>query len=206
MAVDGIDPIAPNPASNQEPSRRPGYPDSTWPTPLQLVENGEAELSSLSGGPGRIRRRVAAQFREFVTREDVGEFRPNQWEATYINDIPKGTVWNSPADWSFFKPLGAVPTLPGVVEGESFSGEWHFVIPGKRGRLHASWQHGLLSPGAQERGETIRLTLTARGPIGTGGDPVQTALDGVDLGRETIVSSFRALMSDAANSYWGLRK
>jgi len=148
---------------------------------------------------------VLEQFADFVKREKIGELRPNQWEVTYVNNIPEGTVWNKPSDWSFFQPLAAVPSLPGLAEGESFSGEWHFVIPEQRGRLHVNWRHGLAPPATQEARETIWLTLTARGPITTGDDVMQAVLDGIDLGRATIVKSFRALMTDRANQYWGLK-
>lgn len=143
------------------------------------------------------------RFVEFVVREKVGDFRPNQWEITYLNHIPKGTVWSTPNDWGFFRPLGAVPTVEGLVQGESFAGAWHFVIPEQRGRLHVEWQHGRKS-GPEEQ-EIVVLTLTARGPVAESDDPIQAILDGIDLGRRTIVRSFASLMSKAANDHWGLR-
>ena len=132
-------------------------------------------------------------------------FWPNQWEVTYRNSIPKGTVWNSPSDWGFFKPLGPVPTLPGLLEGESFSGEWHFVIPNRGGRLHILWQHGLIPVQDNELEATVSLTLTARGPLVEGVDRLAAVDDGLELGHKTIVRSFRELMSDQANAYWGLK-
>lgn len=148
-----------------------------------------------------------AKFCEFISRAHSPGVRPNQWEVTYVNQIPRGTVWSGPADWSFFKPLGAVPTIPGTIEGESFGGEWHFVISPQRGRLHIAWQHGReQDEGKQDPSqELIRLTLTARGPVETRDDPTAAILDGLDLGRETIVRSFQQFMGDAANRYWGLK-
>jgi len=143
------------------------------------------------------------RFVEFVAQEKVGDFRPNQWEVTYLNHIPKGTVWHTPNDWGFFLPLAAVPTIEQLVEGESFAGGWHFAIPEKRGRLHVEWQHGRLPEPEEE--EVIVLTLTARGPVAENEDFMQALLDGIDLGRETIVRSFAALMSKASNEYWGLK-
>jgi len=145
---------------------------------------------------------VLEQFIEFVVREKVGDFRPNQWEVTYLNHIPKGTVWDTPNDWGFFLPLGAVPTIEHLVQGESFAGGWHFVIPEQRGRLHVQWQHGRKS---EPEEEVIVLTLTARGPVAGNENSVQAILDGLDLGRETIVRSFVAFTSEAANKYWGLK-
>lgn len=146
-------------------------------------------------------------FTHFLASEALGDLRPNQWEVTYINHIPRGTVWETPADWGFFRLLAGLPAIASVIEGESFGGEWHFVIPDQRGRLHIEWQHGKRTP-ADEKGtaEFVRLTLTARGPLDGSGEDLEPIIEGLDLGRETIVRSFRALMSDTANKYWGLKK
>lgn len=143
-----------------------------------------------------------ARFTDFIAQANVGGFQPHQWEVTYLNHIPKGTVWNTPDDLSFFLPLAKVPTLPGLVQGESFGGEWHFVIAPKRGRLHVECRHGLKTDADEQ--EMIVLTLTARGPIAESGDPA-AILDGLDLGHDVIVRSFASLMSKPANDNWGLR-
>lgn len=145
------------------------------------------------------------QFIDFVDREKAGEFRPNQWEVTYINVIPAGTVWESPSDWEFFRPLGSVPSIAGLVRGESFTGEWHFVIPEQRGRLHAKWQHGKRSEADQDDEEVVRLELTARGAVEEAGSDIASILEGLDLGHKTIVCAFREFMSAEANKYWGLK-
>jgi uncharacterized protein (TIGR04255 family) len=142
------------------------------------------------------------QFLAFIDRENVGEFRPNQWEVSYLNHIPKGTLWETAKDWRFFRPLAGVPTIEGIIQGESFNGEWHFVIPEQRGRLHVAWQHGG-KPGTVEQ-EILALILTARGPLQQNKSDVQAVLAGLDLGHTTIVRAFQNLMADEANKYWGL--
>src|SRR5262249_10907188 len=111
--------------------------------------------------------------------------------------IPKGTVWEKLTDWSFFQPMAEMPTIDGLIDAESFGGEWHFRIPDDRGRLHIRWGHGRDTT-TSSAGEAIWLTLTARGPI-EGGDVV----GGMDLGHKTVVWSFANLMSTSANQYWG---
>ncbi len=148
---------------------------------------------------------VLAILVEFIEQEGVGAFQPNQWEVSYLNNIPQGTVWKTPADWDFFRPLAGVVTIEDLVEGESFGGEWHFVIPDKTGRLHVQWQHGLKAAVEETEGEIVRLIFTARGPIEGSNDSARPLIDGLDLGRRTIVSSFKELMSDEANQYWGLK-
>lgn len=144
------------------------------------------------------------RFIEFVDQEQVGDFRPNQWEVTYLNHIPRGTVWNTPNDWGFFRPLAAVPTIGDLVQGESFEGGWHFVIPEQRGRLHVQWGHGRKAQPEDEQ-EIIVLNFTARGQVTESGNPTEKILDGVDLGHETIVKSFEAFASKAANEHWRLK-
>ena len=143
------------------------------------------------------------RFTQFLAQEDLGKLQPNQWEVTYVNHIPKGTVWDEPDDWEFFRPLGLVPTIDGVIRGESFTGGWHFVIPGQRGRLHVEWQHAVIPESEQQ--ETVVLTLTARGPLQQTEEDLQPVVAGLDLGRETIVRAFKGFMNNAANRYWGLK-
>jgi uncharacterized protein (TIGR04255 family) len=145
------------------------------------------------------------RFLAYIHEAGLGPFQPNQWEITYINQLPRGGVWNTPADWTFFEPLRGIPTVEGVIEGEDFTGEWHFVIPEKRGRLHIEWQHALRALPNQPECEIIQLTLTARGPVESKEIGLRPILEGLDLGRETIVRSFAGLMSAEANRQWGLK-
>lgn len=140
-------------------------------------------------------------FQDFVRESGLVGLRINQWEITYVNQIPRGTVWESPADWGFFLPLNGVPTIPELIEGESYTGEWHFVIPPRRGRLHIQWQHDRGDDGSPD---FVRLVFTARGPLGPMDAAPEEIRASLDLGRATIVKAFRNLMSDSANSYWGL--
>ena len=81
------------------------------------------------------------------------------------------------------------------------------IRSGGWGRLHAAWQHAKETGDGEgiDASEFIRLTLTARGPVGDDEEGIQPILDGLDLGRETIVRSFGSLMSDQANHLWGLK-
>lgn len=148
-------------------------------------------------------KKCLSQLTDFVQTSGFGAFTPDQWEVTYVNHIPKGEVWQTPADWGFFKPLNGVPSINGLIDAESFTGQWHFIIPEQKGRLHIEWQHGKQPD--PEQTEFVRLTLTARGPIEEGTEPVESILVGIDLGHETIVNAFRGLMSEAANKEWKLK-
>lgn len=145
------------------------------------------------------------KFEDFVEQQRLGRLRPSQWEVTYVNQIPQGSVWKTPCDWGFFRPLSGFSNVENVVRGESFGGEWHFVIPDQKGRLHVNWQHGVRTAGEDSRNEVVRLMFTARGPMANNEDHLQSVFDGLDLGRKAIVSTFKELMTDEANTYWGLK-
>lgn len=196
----------------QDPSSRLQITNKDGDRMIQ-VQNGRFHFNWLgqAGGPyPRYRNvregfnRALGQFLEFINRAGVGDFRPNQWEVSYLNHIPKGTLWETAKDWTFFLPLSGVPTVEGIIQGESFNGEWHFVIPERRGRLHVAWQHGRKS--GKEQQETIVLNLTARGPLEENKIDVSAILSGLDLGRTTIVRSFHTFMTNEANEYWGLTR
>ena len=195
---------------SQDPSARLQIKNRDGDRMIQL-QNNRLHFNWLGEHGGRYPRyelvrkgfaQALEHFLQFVKKkEELGPFCANQWEVTYLNHIPKGTVWNTPQDWQFFSLLRSVPTIDGLIEGESFSGEWHFVIPDKRGRLHLRWQHDLQPE--PEEGELIALTLTARGPLENVKSDTDRILEGIDLGRKTIVESFAKLMSEEANRYWG---
>lgn len=135
------------------------------------------------------------RLKSFLASQEIGEFRPNQWEVTYLNHLPRGTVWND--DWAApFSLLIASPGNPAGTKAESFGGEWHFeIVPGK-GRLHVQLKNAWRKKQVPE--EILILTLTARGPAADDG----TVLSGLDLGHETIVRAFADLTSKPAQEIW----
>ncbi len=180
-------------------------------TQMIQIQNGRLHLNwlGLSGQQYPRFEKLREEFTQvldvlhkFVDLHKIGDIRPNQWEVTYVNHIPKGELWKSPADWTFFLPMGKAD-LPGDVAClENIKSEWHFVLPKNAGRLYVNWSHVLDEPADGQQREVVRLTLTARGPVG--GEPGQV-MAGIDLGRVAIVRSFAALMSNVANEQWGLR-
>jgi uncharacterized protein (TIGR04255 family) len=183
---------------------------------LIQLQNGRLHLNWLGRGGANYPRfqQMLSEFLEVVDRFDrftvdrgLQTFRPNQWEITYINHIPKGTVWKTPQDWGFFRPMANLREATTSVRFETFSGEWHFLIPDNLGRLHVQWQHGKSHDPPQE---LVSLTLTARGPLESDPQDIQADLGrvrtGLEVGHDAIVLSFRDLMSQEANNYWGLKR
>ena len=89
---------------------------------------------------------------------------------------------------------------PSVVFGED-------VKVDLRAKVQFDWRIHWLHARETESDEDshVMLTLTARGPIGNETEFNSSVLAGIDLGRETIVRSFRHLMSDPANTGWKLK-
>lgn len=173
------------------------------------VQNGRFNYNWLGTKGTKYRRYTSVRpafdetfelFINFLKAESLGTIQPNQWEVTYVNHMPKGSVWNNPEDWFALFPslLGSAPTLP-TGPLESFSTKWHFEIKPKHGRLHIDLEHGRESASETKEGkEMLKMTLTARGPVNGKCQLGQ----GLDLGRIAIVTAFKNLTSDAAHKIW----
>jgi len=144
---------------------------------------------------------ILAHFRSFVEEYRLGRLVANQWEVTYVNHMPQGTVWNSPDEWpSLFRLLPGLAVVPDGTRLEGFGGHWHYEIKPQRGRLHVEVQHALVGEG--EKKEALVMKLTARGPIDQTKD-LEDAVDaGLNLGHDVIVQGFVALVSQRALDYW----
>jgi uncharacterized protein (TIGR04255 family) len=158
-----------------------------------LGESGEGYPSYESVKPEF--EQAVSLFKSFIRRRELGDFRSNQWEVTYLNHLPKGTVWSD--DWAApFQLLIASSGSPAGTKAESFGGEWHFEIVPQRGRLHLQLKNGWRKKPKTE--EILLLTLTARGPASNEED----LLNGLDVGHETIVRAFADLTSYRAQEFW----
>lgn len=146
---------------------------------------------------------ILAELGSYLKEQGLGDIKPNQWEVTYVNHMPKGTVWDAPGDWADVF-VGLAPSGFGASESrfESFAGVWHYEIPEKRGRLHVELARARTQ--AAPREELLRFTLTARGPISPGTLNGGELVNGLDLGRRAIVTGFRDLTSKRAHAYWKL--
>jgi uncharacterized protein (TIGR04255 family) len=138
-------------------------------------------------------------FASYITAENLGDMVPIQWEVAYFNHIPKGTVWNSPAEWiNLFRLPGVHASNPASTILESIGGEWHYQIPPQKGRLHISVKHG-----RKAKQESLLINLTARGPL-TDEDKKDHIEEGLDLGHRVVVNAFRDITSEKAHEYWEL--
>jgi uncharacterized protein (TIGR04255 family) len=200
---------APHFKLTNDPSTRLQIKNVTGDEMIQ-VQNGRLHLNWLGHG-GREYPRYSAIRPEFDHvlagldgfLRDVGleERNDNQWEVTYVNHMPKGTVWEEPSDWpKLFLGLPGAWNAPTRVSLEGVHGAWRYEISPKRGRLHIELD--LVRLGSASGTEALRLTLTARGPVSQD----ITLDDGLNLGREAIVTSFKEITSPDAHHYWDIKK
>lgn len=140
-----------------------------------------------------------SDFKKFATDAGLGAIQPNQWEITYVNQILRGNLWNTFADWKNIFPWFNVPSDRfNDQQFDGFAGEWHLTIGDNCGRLHVSLRHARVQN--NEMPETILLQLTARGPIDA---TINRSLcDGLAIGHRAIVASFENMTSSPAHAAW----
>jgi uncharacterized protein (TIGR04255 family) len=143
--------------------------------------------------------RYFGTFCRFLAEAKLGEIVPNQWELTYIDSIPPGPLWSTPADWHEVLPGLFASRQPSVgVRLESFGGEWHYEILQQRGRLHVSVQHARVG---NDPTPVLLVQTTARGSIGK--EAVANLEEGLELGHRAAVDTFVKITSDKAHRAWG---
>jgi uncharacterized protein (TIGR04255 family) len=140
-------------------------------------------------------------LRDFSARQSLGTPVANLWEISYVNAIPTGDLWATPADWHKVIP-GLFPTegpqVPGHLWG-TYAGEWHLEMPGQVGRVRVRAQKVISKPAETT---ALLLVVSARGELSS--EAVEDWAARLDLGHESATTVFRSLASPAALTYWGL--
>ena len=144
---------------------------------------------------------VFGRFESFVRSQGWAGVQVNQWELTYVDAFPKGEYWQTPADWSAVLP-GLFGTLfPADSLGlalEHRAAQWSYEIQPKRGRLHVIGQPGRWGEKAED---VLLLSTTARGPVGR--DGAATLREGLDIGHDAAVGTFRKVIRQGLQAKWG---
>lgn len=142
------------------------------------------------------------RLESFLASAGLGIVRPNLWELSYINMIPRGILWNEVHEWPRIFPrlLGGCDVLEGG-SLQSVGGKWLLRLPEGRGRLQVILEHGKAwSPKEQEM---LVLKLVARGTVRP--DAPDSLDQGYDSGHRAIVQTFADLLSDEARRELGYR-
>jgi uncharacterized protein (TIGR04255 family) len=146
--------------------------------------------------------RELATFRDYVSRESLGELVINQCEVTYINHIVAGEGWERHGQvgevLSLWREQAQDSFLP---EPEEANVRARYVIGEQDekpiGRLHVEFQPVWRT---SDQKPMYVLKLTARGaPKGEGLDG---AFNFLDIGRIWIVKGFAAITTSRMHSVW----
>jgi uncharacterized protein (TIGR04255 family) len=143
------------------------------------------------------------KFADFVSKYELGELIPNQWEITYVDSYrQKEYEWESPEDWPKIIPgLFGKLTVTNDLTLDHRAAAWSFIIPPSQGRLHISAHMGKWRDDPED---TLIVDMTARGPIGKGG--VTSLKEGLDIGHRVSVESFIKMTSEKVKEKWGTNK
>lgn len=136
-----------------------------------------------------------ARFNAFLNAESLPPMVPEAWEVTYIDHIPRGTVWQ---EWSDVPRL-----LPGLLGNsaapgsrlQSVNGAWSFGLANHPGRLTIAVQMSrFLSDPPRD---VLVVRSTVRGPITS-----LPLVESLNCGRTAAVDTFMGIVSPEAKAYW----
>jgi uncharacterized protein (TIGR04255 family) len=144
-------------------------------------------------------------WNKFLTElySPASETIPYMWELAYVNRIPKGTLWKSPADWDkIFPSLCVSPSDSNKVGSlQGVRGQWIWDSSDPTVRLNVELVPRRFRGSPDE--DSLMLNLTARGPIDVASCGKLTAIQsGMDCGHSMIVSMFDSLASPTAKQKW----
>jgi uncharacterized protein (TIGR04255 family) len=142
------------------------------------------------------------QFRQFVNNHNLGKFEIDQWELTYVNNFFEGEDWHSPIDWPKLLPglLGDYSLFAFDNSLEAISNETVHAIPNSRARFYTDLKRASTTKSPSR--DLLIFTLTCRGGVSNNWSFEQ----GLEFGRETIVTNFRLLTGSIAHAKWGLQQ
>ncbi len=148
---------------------------------------------------------LVKRFSRFLSNVPLPAAVFDQWEVTYVNRIPKGTVWRTPADWGNVLKLLSTPSgSPPDAVMRDFQGTWQLDLPNQQGRLYIE-ARGDHSVSVGQDSEDMLLSLTARGSIPEPHAAQHESLfSRIDGGHDAVVQGFTTYASQDAKSYWGL--
>lgn len=142
-------------------------------------------------------------FQEFLTAEQLGELRLNQWELTYINHIEIADSQHG--GLSSVVPLLVGPMSDTFLPGpEDIALQARYRIPPDEGNTSLARLYVMATPTLSNvpNNTAFRLTLAARGNLEQG----DSLLSRLDLGREWIVRGFTEVTAQTMHELWELER
>jgi uncharacterized protein (TIGR04255 family) len=142
-------------------------------------------------------------FESFCAEAGLGVPVYNQWEVVYVDQVKKGTMWDSARDLGRIFPGLLIPPVSNrhapPSGDETISADWRFSLVNRRGRLYISLRQMRVQPSNEE---VINLTTIARGPV----NESQSWEQGFNFGHDALRETFLAVTSSEAKEYWKKRR
>jgi len=144
------------------------------------------------------------RFAAFCELRNLGTIKPNLWEVSYVDHVPRETVWTSHEDLPRVFPglfgTGACPG--GKLEGSARSASWY--VPGLPARVQ------MVAESSRDRDDRDLLVIqsTARGPLKWLAGADNAEVDAANLsaqlnaGQDVLVETFKSCSSEGAKAYW----
>jgi uncharacterized protein (TIGR04255 family) len=142
-------------------------------------------------------------FTNFLT--EVGLTPPNitQYEMSYVNHVPAGTLWDSPNDLSKLFPWLSANRNTALDGPSDVEIALHYDVPACRGRLHV----GIKTGTRQTDGvRVVQMELMVRGAPSPAERTPSEMSDWMASARDGIVRSFADLTGPQAHAHWGRTK
>lgn len=144
-------------------------------------------------------RNMLNAFESFCSEAAFGTPVYNLWEVTYVDQVKKGTMWDSVRNLNrIFPALGRPPVSAHHAppsDDETISADWRFSLADRRGRLYVQLRQAKLQPSNEE---VIQLTTTTRGPV----SETQSWEQGMNFGHDALRETFLAITSTEAQQFW----
>jgi uncharacterized protein (TIGR04255 family) len=141
------------------------------------------------------------EVKTFFGELGLGEFKPVACELSYINHIPKGQGWSTPADIQrVFRDFGWNKN-PGrfLPHPSKISWQIEFPLPENKGNLTVTLKQGTRT---EDKTSLFILELMARGMAASTSD--QAIREWFDLAHEWIVLGFADLTTpEVQKEIWG---
>jgi uncharacterized protein (TIGR04255 family) len=145
-------------------------------------------------------RNMLSAFESFCSEAGFGTPVYNFWEVAYVDQIKKGTLWDSARNLNRIFPALTTPPVSDrhapQSDDETISADWRFSLTNRRGRLYIQLRQSRLQPSNEE---IIQLTTTARGDV----SETHSWEQGLNFGHDALRETFLAITSTEAQEYWG---
>jgi len=149
-------------------------------------------------------------WQAFIGDLAMAPLKPQLWELTYVNRIPKENLWDTPGDWPKVFPglWGGDFAVVDGAELRGLHGQWVWESSDPPARVYVEPKPGRSTD--QPPQDVLLLSLTARGIVGplsadaqaNESSEIDQIESGIGFGHAFIVTTFDRIASNKAKNAW----